>query len=136
MLRTNHYARNEVVKSMKNYFLPLCHEVRRFVSLTPHKDYSVTLEIGVPRNWDTVRRVRGKISWKPPEPGYKPRWDLDNWFLYHKVMQDVLSEMSIIPDDTIDIFTANHRVYKEVPTLADRYLLLLIQNREHEKISP
>ena len=127
--RLNRFQRHELNLSMGQYFMPLCQEVRRFVTLSDKTSYQILLEVGVPKNWDRVARSKktGKVSWKPPAPDYKPTWDLDNWFFVHKNIQDALVKWSIIRDDTIDQFPQCNRSYKEVADLNDRYLLLAIK---------
>lgn len=129
MLGLNGRLRSMVVASMKEYFRPLIQNVS--VKLGKHAvqgEAQAIMEVAVPVNWGDVRRTKkGLTSWNLAPLDYEARWDLDNWFMYHKVIQDVLQERGLTPSDTVDYYPVNKRQWTRVEHLDHRYLAFSVK---------
>lgn len=53
------------------------------------------------RNHNTIKRIKEKIQWKPPEDNYIINWDEDNLRgIWEKTIKDCLTKLGVWPDDT------------------------------------
>lgn len=87
--------------------------------------------IYAPINYGDVRRIRGKVSWKPAKENYTPAWDLDNFaWIWIKGMQDVLQKKNVIAEDTVKHIRKVSYEFIPVDSLEDRKMELTISTSD------
>lgn len=92
------------------------------------------LHIYVPKNYGSVRMVKGKITWKPPHDRYKPNWDLDNLaFIWLKSLNDGLVKAGVLPDDTVEYLNSTAYSVHYVKNFANRKLVYDIIYKTDDK---
>ena len=92
------FSRGIVISNMHNWILS------EFGKHTiEHIDCPVKLYLRIytVKNHNMIRRLRGAVRWKPPEPNYVVNWDEDNLrAIWEKCIKDCLSKAGAWPDDT------------------------------------
>lgn len=121
--KLNPHSRNKVIHEMKAYIisnLPKKLEIKQF----PIK---IKILFCVPHNYGDVRMIKGVLNWKPCSEDYKASYDLDNrvW-IWSKVIQDCLTFMKFIPDDTVDYINNIEYKYIKIDNIENRQIILEI----------
>jgi len=121
------FTRAKVVKQMHEYVKPFIDEELKGRDLSRLFPLSIRLEVHVPINYSSVRRLKGEIRWSPPKDGYIANWDVDNLWIWGKVFNDELTESEYITDDSVSYVTDSGGVrFKEVATFKERKLVFVI----------
>jgi hypothetical protein len=119
--------------TVRNAFVAAMH---KYIEKHMPKDYPVALPVETeliiyaPINYGDVKRLKdkktgqGRISWKPAEADYVPRWDIGNLALvWIKCLDDVLQKKGILPEDTVQFLVKTSYEFREVATLQERKLV-------------
>jgi len=89
--------------------------------------FRIKMKFYAPANYGTVKRIRGKISWKPPKEDYVCTWDADNMWIWGKCFNDVLVNNNYLHDDNVHIIRAAGEVeFIPVDTLDERKIEFII----------
>ena len=87
----------------------------------------IHLHVYAPINYGDVKRMRGKLAWKPAKEGYTPTWDLDNFaWIWIKGIQDVLQKKGIIKDDSVQFIRRVSYEFSPIDELSKRKLVITI----------
>lgn len=120
-------SRAVVVKHMHNYLI----DKFKKANLPKIKGVvQVDVIIRVPINYSTVRRIKGKTSWKKPKNDYEPNWDEDNLTaIWTKVIRDSLTIYGCIEDDKVSFVRGGYRGIEFVDHIKDRELIIKIKEK-------
>lgn len=82
-----------------------------------------------PINWGAVQRRNGIIIWKKPDSKYIPNWDVFNAVdIWRKVIEDVLTNHNIYPEDTVRYLRGGGGYVEFVDTFDERELIINIKS--------
>jgi hypothetical protein len=119
----NPYIRDAIVKQMHHFIESHLPEDLQLGD----GPYRIRMKFHAPANYGTVRRIKGKLSWKPPKDGYVTTWDADNMWIWGKCFNDVLTNNNILHDDNVHTVRASGEVeYCFVETLEERKIEFII----------
>ena len=96
----NHHLRSLIVRRMHTYiqqWIPNGLDIRNMAPL------KIKLELHTVINHGDIRMYKGDLRWRPPKKGYKPKWDVDNLWIWIKAFQDTIVEMGLVDDDNCSI---------------------------------
>ena len=120
------FKRAVLMNNMHSFMMPYV----TFLDI-PSFPIRVDLELHVPINWNTVRRTKGEITWKPPKSNYVINWDVDNFWIYTKSFLDSMVLSGVIPDDNASIINDSGRIqFFPVETFDERKLVFNIYYRK------
>ena len=127
----NHHLRALIIRRMHSYihqWLPNGLDLR---AMAPIK---VKLELHTVINHGDIRMYRGDLRWRPPKKDYKPKWDVDNLWIWIKAFQDTIVEAGLIEDDDCAIIPQTGEIeFVPVDTLEDRKLVFIITKYKRKK---
>ena len=119
----NHYIRDAIVKRMHHF---IEQHIPEDLELG-EGPFRIRMRFHAPANYGTVKRIRGKISWKEPKEGYVCTWDADNMWIWGKCFNDVLVNNGHLHDDNVHIVRASGEVeFVPVDTLDERKIEFII----------
>jgi hypothetical protein len=120
----NHFTRGKIVGQLHEHlkdYIPLNLDLSEMFPIT------ISMEIHIPPNYEAVKWIKGKLSWKPPAEDHKPSWDADNQWLWIKCFQDSLKELDIIPEDNVMYIPDTGRIrFVPVNDIEKRKLVFII----------
>jgi len=120
----HHRVRHLFMEQINSYLTMFISPINGMLTEYP---LEINVKIYAPINYGDVKRLRGKISWKKPEPGYEPSWDLDNFaWIWIKGMQDVLQKQKVLPEDTVKHIRKVSYEFIPIEELEDRKMELMI----------
>ena len=127
----NHHLRALIVRRMHRYiqqWIPNGLDIRKMAPL------KIKLEVHSVINHGDIRMYKGDLRWRPPKKDYKPKWDVDNLWIWIKSFQDTIVEMGLIDDDNCDIIPNTGEIeFIPVPTIEDRKLVFIISTYKPKK---
>lgn len=110
---------------MHSYIISHLHGIEPIKKPINHTIY----RIGVVKNFENVRYVKGKIQWKKPKPDYVPGWDVNNIAdIWIKAGNDALTLGGIIPDDNVSIINRTSYEVVFVDDIADIFLQIILRH--------
>jgi len=124
----HHRVRHLFMEQIHNYLTLFITPLEAPITSKP---LEIHVTIYAPINYGDVRRIRGKVNWKPAKEDYQPSWDLDNFsWIWIKGMQDVLQKQNVIPDDTVKYIRKVSYEYVPVDSLDERKMVLSISHSD------
>jgi hypothetical protein len=121
----NTFSRAIVVENM-HYFVEW-NIPSAIIGLKLTKVKEIIYEFRTVINHGDIRRVKGKISWKKPGPGYIPSWDLNNLSdIWVKTGNDALVLSGVLSDDNAGVIRDTRYRFVEVEDIDDLELVITI----------
>lgn len=126
----NHFTRGKIVGELHMH---LAEYIPDKLDLKPFFPLSIRLEIHIPPNYEGVKMLKGKLSWKQPKDLHEPRWDADNQWLWIKAFQDTLKEKGAIPEDNVMWIPDTGRITFVPVSNIDKRKLVYVITRHQSK---
>jgi Holliday junction resolvase RusA-like endonuclease len=125
---SHHRVRQIFMEQIHGYLKQFIKPQKEAISIHP---LELKVEVHAPINYGNVKRIRGKLSWKPAKEGYEPTWDLDNFsWIWVKGIQDVLQRQNVIIDDTVKYIRKVEYEFIPIENLEDRKLTISLSKSD------
>tara|TARA_R110000787_G_scaffold255726_2_gene361073 strand:- start:3135 stop:3635 length:501 start_codon:yes stop_codon:yes gene_type:complete len=120
----NHHLRALIVRRMHRY---IQQHIPNGLDIRDMGPIKLKLELHTVINHGDIRMYKGELRWRQPKEDYKPKWDVDNLWIWIKSFQDTIVEMGLIDDDNCATIPQTGEIeFIPVPTIDDRKLVFII----------
>lgn len=123
----NRFSRAIVVENMHNYVISNLNTDVKGITKVEH----ILYEFRVVRNFNNIRFIRGKLSWKKPDKNYDINWDVNNIAdIWIKTGNDSLTLAGILKDDNASVINLTSYRVVFVDDIKDMTIEIILKNYE------